>query len=77
MILQYKHVLETTEPADVLTFQSLVVELGSAADAAVAWRNLRRANGVAVAPTPGMTMYFLPPSVNVGRPFRTNASGQP
>ena len=73
--LQYTHVLETTEPADELTFRSLEARLGSAADAAIAWRNLRRASGVAVAPARlGMTMYLLPPSVNV---CGTHAWAQP
>ena len=57
--LQHINVLETAEPADALALYSLVARLGSVGDAVIAWRDLRRASGVAVAPNPE-TMYLLP-----------------
>ena len=57
--LQHINVLEKAEKADVLTLHSLVARLGSVGDAVIAWRDLRRASGVAVAPSPGTT-YLMP-----------------
>ena len=57
--LQHINVLETAKKADVLTLHSLVARLGSVGDAVIAWRDLRRASGVAVAPSPGTT-YLMP-----------------
>jgi hypothetical protein len=57
--LQHINVLETAEQADVLTLYSLVARFGSVGDAVIAWRDLRRASGVAVAPSLGTT-YLMP-----------------
>ena len=46
---QHKHVLETAEPSDERIFRSLVVWFGSVTDAAIAWRELRKAGGAAEA----------------------------
>ena len=41
IVLQRSHVLEASEPWDVLTFSGLLAALGSASEAAMVWRDLR------------------------------------
>ena len=41
IVLQRSHVLGASEPWDALTFSSLLAALGSASEAAMAWRDLR------------------------------------
>ena len=47
-----EHVLESADVRDRLTFQRLVAATGSKRDAALLWRNLRVAEGVAARPEP-------------------------
>ena len=53
LVLQHEHVLEVADATDRLAFLSLVSALGSERDAALAWRDLRVAEGVAAQPKPG------------------------
>jgi len=44
--------LEAAEPGEELTFKGLMVALGSAADAAMMWRDVPEASGVGVKASP-------------------------
>ena len=59
IVFQHSHVLEAAEPGEELTFKGLMVALGSAADAAMMWRDVREASGVGVKASP-RTWFVLP-----------------
>ena len=67
IVFQHSHVLEAAEPGEELTFKGLMVALGSAADAAMMWRDVREASGVGVKASP-RTWFVLPHEDNVRSP---------
>lgn len=52
LVLQSEHVLESADVRDQLSFQRLAAATGSIREAALVWRNLRVAGGVAARPEP-------------------------
>ena len=58
-MLQHEHVLEVADATDRLTYSSLVATLGSERKAALAWRDVRVAEGAAARPKPG-TRFVVP-----------------
>ena len=59
IVLQRNHVLETSEPADGLTFRNLATRFGSVGTAAAVWQDLRRMERAAAKPKPE-TVFVLP-----------------
>ena len=67
IVFQHSHVLEAAEPREELTFKGLMVALGSAADAAMMWRDVRETSGVGAKARP-RTWFVLPHEDNVRSP---------
>ena len=59
IVFQHSHVLEVAEPCDSWTFGSLPAALGSISEAAMGWRGVRAAEGVA-AKASERTWFVLP-----------------
>ena len=59
IVCQHSHVLEVASPRDEVTFRSMAATLGSFTEAAIKWRNVREAGGVAVPARPG-SWFALP-----------------